>query len=547
MGWRVWLDRIGGQNALTIWSWILTLPLGLVIGLSSLVGASIAQMLQWAAVILAVHVVLGAFMWLATVLLLPHRPRASRPITAIAVFFTLGILRALLLTAIEPYLGIASSSLQTRLMTNALGGVIALALIAVFVDDFRTDVAIRERIESARAALERLRQSESETLRAADLDVLQDLHAVLESELQQNEGSPQRIREISEAIVRPMSHLLADDDVVTVPSTVSERRRIGAAVTGLLTSMQMPPALAMTGLVELLAFGSAVAGWGWGVGVANLVIGGGMLALGCWVLDRYVPLPRGVIARPLVILVLLVLLGAGATAGVTAFINAFIGPFRNIVPVGTSLIVVVGILASLWVAAMKERQQRQLALMSATAEEAAEVARLHSEIRKRRAAASDFLHGPIQSQLVASALKGESNEDVIAVLAERFAEYGTTPLDKTARSEFDASLAAWAGVLEISFSASDAAWEVLENDLLRRRLILDALSEAFTNSLRHGSSREIRVNIDATRDRIHLTVSSIGVLRSTGGGGTGLARLRDRGAEVRLHDEPDRVVLTVEA
>jgi len=74
------------------------------------------------------------------------------------------------------------------------------------------------------------------------------------------------------------------------------------------------------------------------------------------------------------------------------------------------------------------------------------------------------------------------------------------------------------------------------------------LSESITNAVRHGTAGDVDISIGeetgADSNRLHVTVSSLGVLSGDIGNGTGLARLVDRGAEIMLEQADDRVVVT---
>jgi len=75
--------------------------------------------------------------------------------------------------------------------------------------------------------------------------------------------------------------------------------------------------------------------------------------------------------------------------------------------------------------------------------------------------------------------------------------------------------------------------------------MLDSLSEGITNAVRHGGPSDLDVTIESNQGRITLIARSKGELQGGIGNGTGLARLRDRGAEVCVESEDDSVVLTV--
>jgi ribosomal protein L22 len=182
-------------------------------------------------------------------------------------------------------------------------------------------------------------------------------------------------------------------------------------------------------------------------------------------------------------------------------------------------------------------------MLAAVSDEAQELERIYGEVARRRAAASEFLHGPIQSQLVASALKGETNEQALEAIEKRFAEYNASTSRWDVHEQVAALTDAWADVMTIRITCPPEMWQRLQREQLTARLLVDTLSEAVTNAVRHGEVADIDVTIDETDNRVRLTVSSLGTLTDGIGNGTGLARLVDRGARITLEQVHGRVVM----
>ena len=100
-------------------------------------------------------------------------------------------------------------------------------------------------------------------------------------------------------------------------------------------------------------------------------------------------------------------------------------------------------------------------------------------------------------------------------------------------------------MIEISLRAEPSVWPFLDADPVRCKLVLDALSEAITNAVRHGDGGAISIDLLLEQGRITMIVTSPGELTAGIGSGTGLARLRDRGAEVQLDQTEHAIVLKV--
>jgi hypothetical protein len=545
---RRWLDQIGGPNALSIWSWLITLPLALMVGnLAPQSPSRDYNVLVWTATLLAIHVLLGVVMWVAAITLLPNRPRASRPVVALLVFAALGAGRIGLLELLDPILGPQGTSLESRLLTNVVGGTIVLALIAVLVDDYRTHAAIESQLRQAQASLQWLAEREPEALRAADLDEIARVRSQVEAELRGTATGPDHIRQISETVVRAQSHYLAEGLGPDLVRREPEKRSRREVTDSILRGLTWPNPLTLALVVELVAFPSVVTGWNLPIALANLLIAGSFIALAVATARRFIPLPNTGWARLLVIVGVLAAFGSGLSVAASVLVTAVAGPFPLAIGPAVVLLVVFGLGLSTWNSVTRDRQQRRQAMLVTVAEEAQALERVHGEVARRRAAAAEFLHGPIQSQLVASALKGESNEDALQAIERRFAEYSATSTTLDVQEQVNELAHAWADVMTITVTCSAETWNRLRRTPLTSRLLVDTLSEALTNSVRHGSVADVDVVIatDEIEDhvRVSLTVASLGTLTRGTGNGTGLARLMDRGANITLHQDGEQVVM----
>lgn len=538
------VNQLGGPNALSIWSWLLTLPLALVVSnLSPQPSDQDYSVLVWTTVLLAIQLVLGAVMWLAKITLLPDRLRRSRPVVAIIVFITLGAARVALLEVLDPFFGPQGTTLESRLLTNVVGGTIILALIAVLVDDYRTHAAIERQLRQTQASLQWLAEREPEALRAADLDAIAKVRDQVENELRGAAAGPDHIRKISESIVRAQSHYLAEGlgpDLVRLEASERTPREVTVSI---LRGLTWPNPLALAIVVELLVFPSVVTGWTASVAIANALIAGSFIAIAVAGARRFIPLPNSIAARPLVIVLVLTTAALGLAFASSTLVTALTEPFPPAVGPAVILVLVVGLGLSTWNSVTRDRQQRRESMLAAVSDEAQELKRIYGEVARRRAAAAEFLHGPIQSQLVASALKGETNEQALEAIEKRFAEYTASTSRWDVQEQVAALTGAWADVMTIRITCPPEMWQRLQREQLTARLLVDTLSEAVTNAVRHGEVADIDVTIDETDNRVGLTVASLGTLTSGIGDGTGLARLVDRGARITLDQVNERVVM----
>jgi len=229
----------------------------------------------------------------------------------------------------------------------------------------------------------------------------------------------------------------------------------------------------------------------------------------------------------------------------SVLVSTITQPFPSSVGPAVVLLLAAGLGLSAWNSVTSNRQQRRESMLAAVSEEAQALERVHGEVARRRAAAAEFLHGPIQSQLVASALKGESNQEALQAIEKRFAEYSAASSHWDVQEQVNELVNAWAGVITITVNCSDETWERVRREPLTSRLLVDTLSEAVTNAVRHGAIADIDVSIVTTEAdaRVRLVVVSEGTLTGGIGNGTGLARLIDRGAQITLEQADERVIM----
>lgn len=184
-------------------------------------------------------------------------------------------------------------------------------------------------------------------------------------------------------------------------------------------------------------------------------------------------------------------------------------------------------------------------MTQAVVQEAAEVDRMRDLINQRRLQAARFLHGTIQGELVAAGLRHDHPEQVSEILRRRFEEYGSTTT-RSAGQQVGDVIDAWSAILEMSTTIDESCWPRLIDSPERTHLLVDALSEALTNVVRHAADKFVNIQITAHQNQIRLTVQSCGPASSTSQSGIGLAQLRERGADVDLRTAGNDVILTVD-
>lgn len=157
---------------------------------------------------------------------------------------------------------------------------------------------------------------------------------------------------------------------------------------------------------------------------------------------------------------------------------------------------------------------------------------LGSRIANRELA--QYLHGHVQNQLLAAAIRIEqaeaSNDDdglkqelalvdqVLATAPEGFRTNGSTSLE----SEMKNIEKLWQGLLIVTITVDTGS----QNLRLTQNLLHDltqAANEAITNAARHGFASEVKVSIIASNGHIELTATDNGTGPRSGGVGLGSA------------------------
>ena len=377
----------------------------------------------WNGLLLLVHLALGIMMLWASKTFLETGEREAKPYLALFFFASLGFIRTLALEVLDPIFGPNLATLESRLLTNVVGGILLLALVAIAVDDYRSHSHLASQLQRAQASLKWLNDQETSTLRAADLDEIAQVRAEVESELRSGQTGADNIRRISELLVRARSHVLAETTELQIEYPAPAPRSKLLGLQSILSALRWPNPVALALLLELIVVGAIASLWGLTVAITNFFFAGLVIALGAWLLRRYVQLPKSRALRLALIALALSILAVITSLGSSAFITSLVGPFPPNYATAVVLVTLVGLGLSAWDSVTRDRQNQRQILMSQVSKEAELMERLHGEVSKRRAAAADFLHGPIQSQLVASALRGETNEEALAAVERRFDEY----------------------------------------------------------------------------------------------------------------------------
>lgn len=214
---------LGGRDALSLWSWLLTLPFAATImttGWSaSAHSAPLAEQIRVALIpAVATHALLALFLWLLKPVILTPETARARAAAFTVVCVLAGAARPWLLDGVTSILGGTPdgrpSVMLTRMLINAIVTVAALGLIAVLVGTVRHHSRLTARLRDTLAEVDRSHATATTRLADTRRALVDDVLARVEQAVSQSRATrlPGRhetaalLRSVSEGIVRSASH-----------------------------------------------------------------------------------------------------------------------------------------------------------------------------------------------------------------------------------------------------------------------------------------------------------------------------------------------------
>ena len=584
------LRRIGGPNAISGWSFALTL---VVFAIATLLPTSRDQITGPGEARLAVALLatLAAFVVLVLARLTVLRPgeRPARPATALAVFAIAGVVQGLALTVLRPAFDLPSIEPVLLVITRAAAGVVWLSIVAILVDEVRSHHDRVAELVARIDALQRLRAAEdaelAATAEAVRDETLEPLRGALDAigarlkavgDAGRAGAEADALRRLVDDEVRPASHALLDREAVTgspprglVLLPRAERARI---VVRLATSSLAAPSWLAIGLPLVIVLLFAVQDVGLAfvaaASAAYVVLMAGCFALGRRVLDpRLGGMSTGAAA--------LVLLAAYEAMALVAALNNWV--WGGLSPLGRwiewpSLF----ILPAIWIglalsrAAQAKRRRTEERLAGVLAELAAAEARRRQVLRHEYQTVGRLLHGEVQGSLLAIARRLEEAAPLPpaerAAAVDDAAEQLHRLVDRIrdgadARWTADRALAdvvaLWSGVADVRVDCAPAVLARIDAAPATRTTLIDVVAEAVTNAVRHGEAQAIAIRIvPYGDDRLVVEVEDDG--RSAGRGAPGMGTqlfdavspawsldVGEAGARLRIEVVLDEAVTTV--
>ena len=526
------LDALGGPDAVTwpaFWVSLATILLG---NLTS--GGSIP--LPWPerlALLVIAHLVMFAPLVLLRLTLLkdPGRPR---PIVGIAALVGAPILRGFAFAGMLAWAAPGQDpNLAFRIASGASGLTTVLIITALAVHGLREHRRRLQRLLDLREDLLRAQESAETIVEERNAAAVDRLRSILMAELDSvdrsgSDGAAESLERFANDIVRPLSHELALA-IPTSPLDIDANLRPtitrGQVMSAILEGRPFRPfgtalLLAVLVLFTLVAlYGPTVA---LTVLLAEIIAVPAILGLGNIVLAR---MPPGASRAPrLVVFITTPLIASLALGG--AIVAAFASSI-DVTLLVASAFVFVPLLAVPLALAKATRQRQDLLeaeILDSTVRLQRQVCRLHQMQWFQQKALSRALHGPVQSAVTAAVLtlRGRLGLDdagldqVARVREELLGSIDVLGSDSELTPSLDESLARitglWASLCSIDVDIDTAARTSLESDPVVRSCIVDLVTEATSNAVRHGRATLITVSLASDSGDLRLIVVNNGDL-----------------------------------
>ena len=557
---RTWWWRIGGPNAVTVWSWWVTLPLALM---ASVFGGALAGLPlgPFGLAALAVNVLMIVPLVVVRATYLSSRPRPSRPVLAIITFAALGAVRSLAMVGVAAAMGYADvvTILWEWPLMGAIGAMCAMSVIAVVVDSVREHRGATKRLLALQASLRqineiesaRLADLESEFVRDVEERVLVALEQVRASQPATGPEAGRSLREVSEAVVRPLSHQLAAAEPWTAPEPSAPRESWARKVGDLVRLVGPVNPLGPVLIFEAAVLPFLLARFGPALALLNLVVGSLILVGLGLVIRRAWRVPRrswlNLVGLALAYAVSFVV-AALSVSGLFVVLGQPPLPFWN-------GIVVYPLLALAWAlldAVLERRVELEEELTESLAREAQAAEQLRSRITSMQRRIAKVLHSVVQGELVTSAVSLARTDDRGAVAAE-IDRVSASIVERLHAKESTVDsrerimdlLSLWSAALTVDLNVDDDVWAALDVDADLREAVVDVLAEGLTNAVRHGSGPSVQVVMRRTAVGLDVAIQSEGHLRGQASSGLGTQTIEDSAQSWSLEERGGVVHLSV--
>jgi signal transduction histidine kinase len=564
-------EAIGGPDALTVWSLVVLLPLGVLA--STLWGLRNGLTLAtWLPVMIGVHLFLILPFLVCRRIMIRASAKGPRPWLGLGMFALLGGLRAFIGISAGALMGVAlPRGAVIDFVPQGIGsGIAILGVVAVVVDGNRRHRAVVEQLAALDAEFERTQAFDEAQLAEVEAQSVSQITDMLEQELRKLQSKAEmapdvtasQLRTLAGDIVRPLSHDLAQDDWwMPEAEDITARppwwQRLREVVADVRPANPLVPFL----LIELIALPTAISERVGGVAFAAfvmLVIGITVYA-GSWAVARLWPVGRTTVARLVALVVLYALIGTLASWVAMTTTQWYAGVHSPIWTV-PFLLVITAMGVSFTTAIQAHQRDDEARMVVSVARNAQVNAEVRERTRRAQRRVAKLLHSGIQADLIASAMllaqrasgsggatsqPGDVSRELdrlTSTIRERLAPTAE-PVGQAKERILDLT-SLWSGAVDVELEADADAWAVLDQDPGALDSVMDVVAEGLTNAVCHGAGSHVALRMERDDDVIAIRVTSRGRLAAGSRAGLGSNFLDASTREWQLREEAGEVHLT---
>lgn len=563
------IAAIGGRNALTIWSWLVSVPLGIVAG--ALWGVSVGLTSPaWLLGLCLMHVVLviplALFAWRLRV----TQARRPRPgLAALCAFGTLGAMRTAGIMVLAGAFGMADA---LRLAVSfipygAITGIVTFGVIAVVVDGVREHRVTMQRLSDLETSIAQAREADQVGFEQLQARVADEVDVVLAEALGRlrvsgdvsAEQASASLRTLAADVVRPLSHRLFEDEQAPTPAVRRSSVPRGRSARLLIEHMRPAPAWLIVLVIEIIALpvefvapraGSAAAG------SFIVLLGGAVMFALSWLVQRWWRPGATTIPRLVALTTAYFAVGAIATAvmGLAGQVLVAEPIMYWVTPI---LLALIAMGFSLLSALAIRRTATEDLLADYVVRESQLAANYRESLQRARRGVAKFLHSNLQAELIASAMslamrvgRDEAGGRVVIEEIDRMTRsiseqmLSDAPPMMSSRDRVMELTSLWAGVLDIEMNVNDDVWSILDCDHAALAAVDDVISEGLTNAVRHGDDSRVVLRMNHEVDAIVIRITSHGRIAAGARSGLGSVFLDDSARTWQLSEDSSGVHLT---
>lgn len=521
-----WWRAIGGPWCVSVWSGVIGLIFVIPAGIWTAVYSSLTVPQSLVTEFIAAGVGILILWWAHAWWLSPDRAgQRHRAWIAVATFAVLGLIRIAVLFGARAVLSIEQPwSVAQAIFTGGAYSIVILGLVAIVVDAVRQHARTMEDLEHAQQSLARVAEVETDEVEALQRAYVEQVVEQVRIEISELRGSADPvavaagIQEVSDRLVRAGSHSLQTGEVVEQALTVP-RPRVG--LRNVLSGVR--PAAPVIGPVafEALVFTAVVRDFGLTLAVVNAVVATTVLIAGNLLLGRVARRHWPSRGRLPLLFVSYLAIGLAATITVQG-VFVLLDSYRPMW-IGALSVALFMTLASIIPSMRRLQEEAEVEFAESLAPLAAQTARVRALAEEQRRRLSHLMHGGLQAEMTAAAMavsrsleRGDPGpiaeqriDDLVGLLSSQPAALDV----QGATQSLDEVVDTWRLALEIDFQESPGARAILDDDPELSKRLVDVVSEALTNAVRHSVAREVSVRVSpADPDGLCVVVEHPGAL-----------------------------------